>query len=285
MPSKWKVGAVTVTKVVELEAVGGSRFILPQATREVVREIAWLTPHFADDEGRLKMSVHALVVETPSRRIVVDTCIGNDKERRIAPWSHLQTRFLADLEEAGFPPASIDTVVCTHLHVDHVGWNTTLVDGAWTPTFPNARYLIGRAEFDYWRGQVDADAGEPMVFADSVQPVWDAGLVDLVSTDHRLCDEVSLVPTLGHTPGHVSVRIVSDGAEALITGDFLHHPCQMAHPEWASAADYDPEAGAKTRERMFSQLAATPTLVIGTHFAGPTAGRVVRDGDVYRLAV
>ncbi len=124
-----------------------------------------------------------------------------------------------------------------------------------------------------------------MVFVDSVQPVWEAGLVDLVETDHRVCDEISLVATLGHTPGHVSLRITSAGEEALITGDFLHHPCQMAHPEWASTSDFDPDAGRQTRQRMFSELAATPTLVIGTHFAGPTAGRVVRDGEVYRLAV
>jgi glyoxylase-like metal-dependent hydrolase (beta-lactamase superfamily II) len=285
MPLKWIIGAVTVTRIVELEALGGSKFILPQATREAAREIAWLAPHFADEEGRLKMSVHALVVETPTRRIVVDTCIGNDKPRRMPAWSHMQTRFLQDLEAAGFARESIDTVLCTHLHIDHVGWNTMLVDGVWTPTFPNARYLMGRREFEYWRSEADEGAGDPSIFADSVQPVWDAGLVDLVEADHRVCDEVSLVPTLGHTPGHVSVRIASGGAQALITGDFIHHPCQLAHPEWASSADYDPVASTRTRERMFSTLASEPTLVIGTHFATPTAGRVVRDGDVYRLDV
>jgi glyoxylase-like metal-dependent hydrolase (beta-lactamase superfamily II) len=285
MPLTWSIGNVTVTRIVELEAIGGSKFILPQATREAAREIAWLAPHFADEEGRLKMSIHALVVETPSRRIIVDTCIGNDKPRQMPNWSHMQTRFLEDLEAAGFARESIDTVLCTHLHIDHVGWNTMLVDGAWKPTFPNARYLMGRREFEYWRAEADESAGDPAIFADSVRPVWDAGLVDLVDTDHRVCDEVRLVPTLGHTPGHVSVRIVSDGAEALITGDFIHHPCQLAHPEWASAADYDPEASTATRQRMFSQLSSEPTLVIGTHFAAPTAGRVVRDGAVYRLEV
>ncbi len=285
MPLTWTIGAVTVTRIVELEAVGGSKFILPQATREAARQIAWLAPHFADEEGRLKLSVHALVVETPTRRIIVDTCIGNDKPREIAAWSHLQTRFLEDLEAAGYPRQTIDTVLCTHLHVDHVGWNTMLVDGRWRPTFPNARYLMGRREFEYWRDEADADAGDPLIFADSVKPVWDAGLVDLVETDHVVCDEVSLVPTLGHTPGHVSVRIASQGAEALITGDFIHHPCQLAHPEWASAADYDPDASIATRERMFSDLASTPTLVIGTHFAAPTAGHVRRDGAAFRLDV
>jgi glyoxylase-like metal-dependent hydrolase (beta-lactamase superfamily II) len=285
MPLAWTIGAVTVTRIVELEAVGGSKFILPQATREAAREIAWLAPHFADEDGRLKMSVHALVIVTPKRRIVVDTCIGNDKQREIPAWSHLQTRFLDDMEAAGFGRETIDTVLCTHLHVDHVGWNTMLVDGEWRPTFPNARYLMGRREFEYWRDEADAAAGDPMIFADSVKPVWEAGLVDLVETDHVVCDEVSLVPTLGHTPGHVSVRIASGGEEALITGDFIHHPCQLAHPEWASAADYDPAASTRTREGMFVDLAASATLVIGTHFAAPTAGHVRRDGAVFRFEV
>ena len=281
----WRIGEVTVTKIVELEAVGGSRFILPQATREAVLPIAWLRPHFADGDGRLKMSVHALVVETPSRRIVVDTCIGNDKRRRAIPaWNGLRTGFLEDLAGAGYPRYSIDTVLCTHLHVDHVGWNTMLVDGRWVPTFPRARYLMGRAEFEHWRAVRDNDAAAA-VFADSVAPVFDAGLVELVDTDHRICDELSLVPTVGHTPGHVSLRIASRGEEALITGDFIHHPCQMARLDWSSAADFDPNAAAATRQRMFASLAGTPTLVIGTHFAGATAGHVERDGEAYRLAV
>jgi glyoxylase-like metal-dependent hydrolase (beta-lactamase superfamily II) len=282
---KWRIGRVTVTRIVELESVGGSRFILPQATREAVLPMQWMKPHFMDDDGRLKMSVHALVVEAPGRRIVVDTCIGNDKQGRFVPgWNGLQGTFLRDLAAAGFARESIDTVLCTHLHVDHVGWNTMLVDGRWVPTFPNARYLMGRAEFEYWRAKRDHDE-QQAVFSDSVQPVFDAGLVDLVETDHRVCDEVRLVPTLGHTPGHVSVAISSEGREALITGDFVHHPCQMARPDWASSADYDPAHSTRTRREVFGRLADTPTLVIGTHFAGATAGRIVRDGDAFRLEV
>jgi glyoxylase-like metal-dependent hydrolase (beta-lactamase superfamily II) len=281
---KWRIGAVTVTKIVELEVTGGSRFILPQAIREAVLPIGWLQPDFADELGRLKMSIHALVVETPSRRIMVDTCLGNDKEkRRIPTWNKLQTSFLADLDAAGYPRETIDTVVCTHLHVDHVGWNTMLTGGDWVPTFPNARYLLGRIEYAHWTWQRERE-DMAAVLADSVTPVWDAGLVDLVETDHRICEEVSLVPTLGHTPGHVSVRIASDGEEALITGDFMHHPCQIARPEWSSTADSDPVEARLTRERMLTRLADTPILVIGTHFAGRSAGHIVRDGDAYRLA-
>src|SRR5579864_4579873 len=257
---KWRIGDVTVTKVVEMEVTGGSRFILPQATYEEILPISWLQPHFADERGRLKMSIHALVIEAPGggkdgQRIVFDTCLGNDKQgRRIPTWNNLQLPFLADLAAAGYARESIDTVLCTHLHVDHVGWNTMLVDGRWLPTFPRARYLMGRVEYEHWSQRRDRE-DMLAVFGDSVRPVFDAGLVDLVETDARICDEIDLIPTIGHTPGHVSVRIRSGGEEALITGDFLHHPCQIAHPEWASTADSDPDMGIRTRERMFAELA------------------------------
>ena len=283
---KWRIGDVTVTRIVEMEISGGTRFLLPQATYEAIQAIPWLTPHFAEPGGKLKMSIHALVVEAPGRRIIVDTCIGNDKQREMAPWSNLQTSFLTDLEAAGFARDSIDTVLCTHLHVDHVGWNTMLVDGKWIPTFPKARYLIGRAEYDYWRAEEEGvEDVSKSYFHDSVKPIWDAGLVDLVETNYQVCPEVSLEPTLGHTPGHVSIRIRSNGEEALITGDFTHHPCQMAHPEWAAEVDYDKTASTATRRRVYGELAGTKTLVIGTHFAAPCAGHVVRDGEVFRLEV
>ena len=157
-----------------------------------------------------------------------------------------------------------------------------LTDRGWVPTFPSARYLMGRIEYAHWSSRHERE-DMAAVLADSVAPVWDVGLVDLVETDHRICDEVSLVPTTGHTPGHVSVRIASQGEEALITGDFMHHPCQIARPEWSSTADSHPALARLTRERMLTLLADTPILVIGTHFAGRTAGRVELDGDAYRL--
>ena len=284
MQGRWRVGDVTITRIVELEIAGGTRFILPDATPDACREIAWMKPHFMTAEGKLVMSVHALVVETPSRRIVVDTCIGNDKERAIPTWSHLQTSFLADLEAAGFPRETIDTVLCTHLHVDHVGWNTMLVDGRWIPTFPNARYLLAESEWRYWDANED-DAQNRAILADSVRPVLDAGLVDLVDQHRRICPEVWLEPTPGHTPGHVSVHIASRGDEALITGDCIHHPCQMARTDWCSSADYDRAQGQRTREALLERYADGDVLIIGTHFATPTAGKIVRDGRAFRFAV
>ena len=180
---KWIIGDVTVTKIVELEVTGGSRFLLPQATPEAVLPITWLQPHFADESGRLRMSIHSFVVETPNRRIIVDTCLGNDKQgRRIPHWNERDGPFLADLAAAGFPAESIDTVLCTHLHVDHVGWNTRLVDGRWVPTFPRARYLLGRTEYEHWRSVKDRP-DMANILADSVTPVIEAGLATLVETN------------------------------------------------------------------------------------------------------
>ena len=282
MNEVWRIGAVIVTRVVEMEVTGGTRFILPDATREAVRGYRWLYPHFMDDAGNLVMSIHALVVDTGERRVVVDTCIGNDKQRAIPAWSNLQTSFLADLEAAGYPPASIDTVLCTHLHVDHVGWNTMLVDGQWVPTFPGARHLVAETEWRYWR---DVESSQD-VLADSLRPVIGAGLVDFVAENHRLCEEVWLEPTPGHSPGHVSVRIASEGSDALITGDCIHHPCQMTRTDWCSSADYDQVQGRRTRESLLERVADSDVLVIGTHFATPTAGRVRRrEGGGYWLDV
>ena len=284
-PLRWQIGDVKVTKIVEIDMIGGTRFILPQATREAVLPMSWLAPHFINEDGRLKMSIHALVIETPTRRMIVDTCLGNDKQGRSVPgWNGLSGPFLEKLSDAGYARESIDTVMCTHLHVDHVGWNTMKVDGEWVPTFPKARYLMGRVEFEHWRDQQDNEE-QKLIFGDSVQPVFDAGLVDLVETNHKIAPEVCFVPTLGHTPGHVSVKISSQGHEALITGDFVHHPCQMARPDWAPPFDFDPVASTATRRDVFGRLAGTPILVIGTHFSGPTAGHIVRDGDAFRLKV
>jgi glyoxylase-like metal-dependent hydrolase (beta-lactamase superfamily II) len=276
----WKIGNVEITKVVELETVGHTRFILPLADREEIRQLPWLVPHFATEDGRLKMSIHTLVVETPTRRIVVDTGLGNDKQHRTVPtWNDRKGPFLDDLTAAGFPPESIDTVLCTHLHVDHVGWNTRLEDGRWVPTFGKARYLFGGIEYAYWRDHSTAP-DKAAIFADSVAPIVAAGQADLVASDARICDEITLIPTPGHSPGHVSLHIRSEGEEGLLTGDVAHHPCQMAHLDWSSTADSDPRQSAETRRSLFSRFADRPVLVIGGHF---DAGHIQRDGDALKF--
>jgi glyoxylase-like metal-dependent hydrolase (beta-lactamase superfamily II) len=219
-------------------------------------------------------------VETPARRIVVDTGLGNDKEgRRVPTWNNRTGPFLETMTAAGFPPESIDTVLCTHLHVDHVGWNTRLVDGKWVPTFGNACYVFGKTEYEYWRDH-SVEPDHIAVFNDSVKPIADAGEAELVADHHRLTDEITLIPTPGHSPGHMSVHIRSDGEEGLLTGDVAHHPCQMAHLDWSSTADSDPAQSVVTRHELFSRFADTPTLVIGGHF---NAGHLRRDGDAFKF--
>jgi glyoxylase-like metal-dependent hydrolase (beta-lactamase superfamily II) len=290
---RWAIGAVTVSQIVEQVMDEGVYGLLPDATVEEILTIGWLRPEFATAQGGLSLSIHALVVDTPGARILVDTCVGNDKDLALVEaWHRRQGDFLQRLETAGFPRESIDYVVCTHLHLDHVGWNTMLVDGVWRPTFPNARYLFARAEYAHLADEIAAPGKENgwrrsqrAVLAQSVQPVIEAGLVDLVETDHVVCPEVRFRPTPGHTPAHVSIAIESEGERALITGDFIHHPCQIARPGWGSVIDVDRAMGVATREAVLAEAAGTPLLMIGTHWTGAGAGRVERDGPHYRLAI
>jgi len=276
---KWRVGDVNITQIVELTTASLGPHLLPQATPDVLQAIDWMQP-FIDEQGRLVLSMHSLIIESGERTIMVDTCIGNDKPRHYPRWNHMQGDFLQRFEAAGFSVDQIDTVLCTHMHVDHVGWNTRWVDGVWVPTFPQAEYLFAEDEWAHWREE-EQEYGP--VIEDSVQPIFDAGLAALVPQDHVVTEEVRLVPTPGHTPGHVSVQIQSGGEEAIITGDMIHHPCQIRHPDWSSLADSDPDLAGATRTRFVRRYADAPVLVIGTHFAAPTAGHIVSDGDTYRL--
>jgi glyoxylase-like metal-dependent hydrolase (beta-lactamase superfamily II) len=279
----WQVGAVKITCLVEMQFQMPEGAFIQEATPEALKDSPWLFPHFAKEDGTLIASVQALLVEAPGLRLVVDTCIGNDKARSITGGNPLATPFLQDMADAGWSRDSVDTVLCTHLHVDHVGWNTMLVDGKWVPTFSKARYLIGKREFEHWSNERDAEQQE--ILGDSVRPIVDAGLAELVEMNHQISPEMRLIPSAGHTPGHVSVMIESEGKRAVITGDVTHHPCQLAHPEWATSFDSDRQAAATTRAKMFAEWADQPILVIGTHYAAPTAGHVKRDGAVFRFEV
>lgn len=278
----WKIGDVEITRVVELVSAVPGTMLIPKATPENLVDLhSWLRPHFLDDDGNILLSIHAFAIRSRDVRIIVDTCLGAGKDRPIPDWSNLQTSFLADLETAGFAPESVDNVLCTHLHFDHVGWNTILEDGKWVPTFKNARYLVGEREWGFWKDEDDPFAPEAKI--DSILPVFDAGLVDLVQSNHIVTDEVRLIPTPGHTPGHVSVEISSRGERAIITGDLFHHPLQMAHPDWEDVADVDGQLAHRTRIEFLESNADQPVLILGTHFNTPTGGRIIRDGDVYRF--
>lgn len=286
----WKIGDISITKIVEFEGPipgGGKGSMVEDAFPDAIKKIDWLKPHWANDDGLIVASIHALLVETPKLRIIVDTCAGNGKSRPGTAFDNLQTPFLEHMHDAGWTQDSVDIVMCTHLHVDHVGWNTMREggkpDGKWVPTFPKARYLMGEREFDFW--EAEGDDSQAQIMADSVKPIFDAGLAVLVPMDYQITDGVRLLPTPGHTPGHVSVEITSKGERAIITGDISHHPCQLAHPDWSSGFDTDQLMANDTRKAFFDQYADSPTLIMGTHWATPTAGQIVRDGNAFRLKV
>ena len=274
----WRVGRATITPVAEVESVTSPRFLFAGLDKvgvlDLARRAPWLQGSFVDDAGYLLQRIQCLVIELDGVRVAVDTCIGNDKARANPGWNDLHLPFLADLAAAGYPPDTIDAVVCTHLHVDHVGWNTMLVDGHWIPTFPAARYLLARPEFEYWQATAFPDGDD--YFRDSVAPVHDAGLVDLVPVDHAVDGSIRFDSTPGHTPGHVSVVVESAGQRAVITGDMIHTPVQIADVNRSSAFDFDQDAAAITRARFLERY-ADDALVIGTHWGGPGAGRIVAD--------
>jgi len=277
------IGEISISRVVESEGPTNPRFLIPDATPEALaRHVDWLAPHFYDPAvERFKMSIHSFVVRTPHHTILVDTCLGNDKRRSFGPWNMRNGPYLADLKAAGVSPEEVDLVLCTHLHVDHVGWNTRLENGRWVPTFPNARYIMARTEFEHWRQSREGDA--PEIMADSVVPIVEAGRADLVSCDHAITDHIWFEPTPGHTPGHVSVHFRHNGQEAVITGDLAHHPVQFYENTWTSRPTLDPAQDSATRRRFCETYAERDVLILGTHFAFPTAGRIEPLRDAFKF--
>ncbi|MEU6173202.1 MBL fold metallo-hydrolase [Streptantibioticus parmotrematis] len=284
---RWSAGGIRVHRIDEIvlpPATG--QWLLPDATPDLVTTQDWLHPHFTDDEGLLRLASHSFAFTLGGLRVLVDTGIGNGKERANPAWHDLRTDYLQRLTQAGFPPDEVDLVILTHLHADHVGWNTRQENGRWVPTFPNARYVVSRTEREFWAGY-DMEEARRQMFRDSVIPVEEAGLLDLVDVPAEGADllpGLRLLPTPGHTPGHVAVELSDAGHKALITGDCIHHPFQLAHPGVGACVDIDPERSEHSRRTLLASLAGTDTLVLGTHFPPPTAGHVVSHEEAYRLA-
>ncbi|WP_035656041.1 MBL fold metallo-hydrolase, partial [Bradyrhizobium sp. STM 3809] len=231
-----------------------------------------------DAQDTLMLCVQSYVVKTPHHTILIDSCIGNDKPRARPVWNmKTDDSYMRALAAAGISVDDIDVVMCTHLHTDHVGWNTRLDNGRWVPTFPNARYVFAQAEYDYWVAQ--NDKAEVPAFADSVLPVVEAQRADIVSDGFVIGDHVRLLPTPGHTPGHVAVAIGKARDEAVFAGDLIHSPLQLAYPELSPKFDVDPKQAAVTRRGFLDRYCDTPTLCCTAHFPSPSAGRITRNGN------
>ncbi len=278
---QYTIGEITITCIVEGEIPGiPPVFFFPAATNETIQQHAWLVPDYADAAGNIAMRVQAFVVRTPTRTIIVDPCVGNGKTRSMPFWNQLATDWLQQLMSAGVQPEAVDMVVHTHLHEDHLGWDTQLVDGTWQPTFPNARHLYTAGELEFV--QQRSTAVDP-IYDDSVAPIIAAGLADIVECDADLGEGLRLAPSAGHTPGHTSLWITADDGTVLITGDFMHHPVQFADTDLAEIGDADIEGARLTRRRMIEEATARDALIIGTHFPSRPAGRAVPDGDAWRF--
>ena len=273
------LGEVTISSVVEIDRSSfPTPSMLPDSTAEgVARHWSWLKPHFFDEQtGDIGSRIQTFVVRTPEHLVLIDTCVGNDKPREeVAVWHRRQGTWLDDLRAAGAATERVDLVICTHLHIDHVGWNTRLVDGRWTPTFPNATYLFAGEEWDYWRHERDA------CIADSVVPVVEAGRARLVESNHGVDRWLRFEPTPGHTPGHVCVRLTTGAGEAVFSGDVMHRVVQVAEPQWSSRFCYDGKRAADTRRAFVERHADTGTLILAAHF--PRPGTIVRADGGHRF--
>jgi glyoxylase-like metal-dependent hydrolase (beta-lactamase superfamily II) len=278
------VGDIGIQRIIEIEGPFLPVLdVFPTLSAELLDENrGWLAPKALAEDDRLVFCFQSYVVRTPHHNVLVDTCIGNDKVRPTRPQWNLKRdeTFMRGLAAAGLSVDDIDFVMCTHLHVDHVGWNTRLQDGRWTPTFPKARYLISKGEFDFWAGE---HAKTPLPhFGDSVLPVVEAGRAEWVRDDHALDDHVRLLPTPGHTPHHVAVCFGRNGDDAVMPGDLIHSPLQARYPEISYGKDIDTTQSAATRRSFLERYCDTDTLCCTAHFPQPSSGRISRWGEGFR---
>ena len=286
MATGFRLGDLEIHRVIEQEGpIFDPLDFFPALTAETLEaNRAWLEPEAIDPAtGKLRLCIQSYVVRTPHHTILVDSCVGNHKPRPGRPFWDMKSddTWERNLAAAGVAVQDIDYVMCTHMHVDHVGWNTRLEDGRWVPTFPRARYVFAAAELAHWEAE-HAKAPNP-VLEDSVLPIVAAGRAELVATDAALGDHVRLVPTPGHTPGHFAVEFGKGETVAVLTGDLIHSPLQARYPELSMRADTDQAQSAATRRRFLECHCDTGRLVCTAHFPSPSTGHVTRWGDGFRF--
>src|SRR5262245_7762166 len=276
---RWEIGSARVTSVVEAQTDGiPPAFFFPDADEALVLRHPWLAPHFADDQGQLGLRVQAFVIEAGGRTVVVDPCVGNGRDRSQPLWNQQDWPFMERFRGAGFDPEDVDLVVHTHLHLDHVGWDTHRDDGHWVPTFTHARHFYVGMEVEAQAADTSEDAAA--IRGDSIEPIFAAGLAETIAADSDLGGGLRLTPTAGHTRGHASLWLDGGGERlALITGDTLHHPIQCRELDVGFVSDDDAALAQATRRRLLAEAADAGALVFGTHFPTSPAGTLAPDGD------
>jgi len=283
--SVFNVGRAKVARIEETyQPVYKPGDLFPEWSQEIhAKHRAWLEPnHYDPATGLIKLSVHSWLLQIDGRKILIDACCGNQKSRPTRPfWNMLNTPYLDRLAAAGARPDEIDLVMCTHLHHDHVGWNTQLKDGRWVPTFPNARYVFSKPDFEYYQ-KADAGAAEPVefgTFRECVLPVVEAGRAELVAGPHRLSEHIEIIPAPGHSAGHVVFKIESAGQQAMFIGDVFHHLLQVYYPHWNFPKNSDVEQARQSRRMVLGQAASSGALVLPCHVGAPFAGHIEKAGE------
>jgi glyoxylase-like metal-dependent hydrolase (beta-lactamase superfamily II) len=281
------IGDVSVVRIEEMvdTTFTAEGFFRPFEREALQPHLSWLAPrYYIPERDALVLSMHAWVVKTGRHTVLIDTCIGNDKERMPrAHWHHMKTPFLERLRAAGAAPEDIDYVMCTHLHADHVGWNTTLKDGRWVPTFPKARYLFARVEYEHWYKNPDPHPIRRAAFYDSVLPIVEANRADMIEDGHQVDDALTVVLAPGHTPGNVYIRLASKGQEAIFAGDSVHHPMQAYEVGWSTVACADPAAAAVSRRRLLESCVERGSMLLPAHFPAPFGAHVRAKGNNFEL--
>jgi glyoxylase-like metal-dependent hydrolase (beta-lactamase superfamily II) len=286
----WRVGDATVTRIEEQLGPGSfppEQYFKGFDRAVLERNLPWLVPHhYVPETDQLVTSVHSWLLRTKRHTILVDTCSGNCKDRHFWPRFHmLQTPYLERLASAGVAPEQVDYVMCTHLHADHIGWNTQLRDGRWVPTFPNAKYVFSRRECDHWdpakNPQGADDPHRRIAYRDSVLPVIEAGLAELVTGPHAIGDDLLIENAPGHTPGSILLKLLHAQGGGVFCGDVIHHPLQVYAPHWSMCFDEDPDQSRRTRRAVLDHCADTGALLLPTHFGAPHVAAIEHLGDAF----
>ncbi|GAA0903123.1 MBL fold metallo-hydrolase [Pseudonocardia zijingensis] len=276
---KFRIGAATITPILQFHYRVPPRRFFPDLDLATIDQDAWYwRPPYRED-GFLVVDMGGFLIRTPDRTVLVDAGVGNGKNRPNPLFVDRADDWFGALHRAGVTEADVDTVVFTHLHVDHVGFATRFDGTAWVPAFPNARYLTTAPELEHWTGAAAAADRDRLgeYIADSVLPLREAGALQLVEPDLRISEEIRLLPAAGHTPGNICVDVRSEGQRAVFSGDMVHHALQLAFPDRSTDFCVDQHGASVARQELLRDIADRDVLLFPAHFPNSAPGRVVTD--------